>query len=171
MKRNIIITIIVATLMAGVGLAYRFLTPPHVPLIKGYAEGQEIQFLHTEVSDKKIADILTGMRNSPVLFVPELALSSETMLAKVYVFKNGLHGLKNKGPLGFQPDVFDNPPGQEGYRPLREVYLAAWKNDGLARLLKSAEEVQAAESMGEITIGRSGVVVNMPLVTWPGGKR
>lgn len=168
MKRNIIITIIVAVLMAGVGLAYRFLTPPQVPSIKGYAEGQEIKFLHTEASDKKMAEILTGMTGSPVLFVPELASSPEAILAKVYVFKNGL---KDGGPLGFQPDVFDNPPGQEGYRSLRAAYLVTWKNDSLARLLTSAKEVEEMEKRGEITIERSGAVVNMPFVTWPGGKR
>jgi hypothetical protein len=29
----------------------------------------------------------------------------------------------------------------------------------------------AAEKAGGLTIERTGIVVNMPLVTWPGGKR
>jgi hypothetical protein len=90
------------------------------------------------------------------------------MVALVYVFKNGVKG---RGPFGFQPDVFEKPPGADGYSPLRAVHVVAWKNERSARELKSAAEVKAAEAKGEITIERPGVVVNMPFLTWPGGRR
>ena len=90
--------------------------PASVPAGKAYAEGQDIYFMHTEVSDEGVAKILSDMMSSPVLVVPSLAKASDEMLANVYVFKNGSKGM---GPLGFQPDVFDNPPGTAGYRPLR----------------------------------------------------
>jgi hypothetical protein len=141
---------------------------PVVPPVKGFAEGQEILFLHTEASDPQVADMLTRMMGSPVLVVPSLAQAPEAMLATVYVFRNGVTG---EGPFGFQPDVFDNPPGTDGYRPLRAVHLVTWKNEPAARLLKSAAEVRDAEARGELTIERPGAVVNMPLLTWPGGQR
>jgi hypothetical protein len=90
------------------------------------------------------------------------------MLANVYVFSNGLKG---KGPLGFQPDVFDAPPGTDGYRPLRDLRIVAWKDGVSARELKSAAEVLGAEQKGEVTIDRPGIVINMPFVTWPSGQR
>jgi hypothetical protein len=133
-----------------------------------YAEGEEIRFIHTEVSDPDIAKILTDMMSSPVLVVPSLAQAPEEMLAKVYVFTNGVKGM---GPLGFQPDVFDNPPGAEGYSPLRTIVLVTWADEGKARELKSVAEVTAAESAGEVTLEQPGVVVNMPFITWPGGER
>ena len=150
------------------GMAMDMKAPAVVPAGKAYAEGEEIYFMHTEVSDEGVAKILTDMMNSPVLVVPSLAKASDDMLANVYVFKNGLKGM---GPLGFQPDVFDNPPGTEGYRPLRRLILLTWKNEGSARELKSLAEVNAALDKGELTAEEPGVVINMPFVTWPGGMR
>ncbi|MBI2158824.1 MAG: hypothetical protein HYU25_00240 [Candidatus Rokubacteria bacterium] len=166
MRKWVWLAVIVAALFTGYAVAYAM--KPAVPLVKGYAEGQDILFQHTEVSDPKVAELLTEMMKSPVLVVPELAQVSESALSKVYVFKNGVRG---EGPFKYQSDVFDNPPGTPGYRPLRSIHLVTWKNERSARLLKSASEVLAAERAGGLTIARPGFVANMPLVTWPGGKR
>lgn len=141
---------------------------PTVPAGLAYAEGQEIRFIHTEVSDPDIAKLLSDMMSSPVLYVPSLAKAPPEMLANVYVFQNGIQGM---GPLGFQPDVFDNPPGNPDYTPLRTIILVTWKDETQARELKSVAEVTAAEAKGEITLEQPGVVVNMPFITWPGGER
>jgi hypothetical protein len=141
---------------------------PSVPAGMAYVDGQEIRFMHTEVSDPGVADVLTKMMNSPVLTVPSLAQAPEAMLSNVYVFKNGVEGM---GPLGFQPDVFDNPPGSAGYTPLRKIVFVVWKDESKARELKSLEEVLQAEKAGDITLEASDVVVNMPFVTWPDGQR
>jgi len=108
------------------------------------------------------------MKGKKVVAVPQLAQAPVAMLANVYVFTNGVRG---GGPLGFQPDVFDNPPGTGGYSPLRALNLVTWKHEAAARELRSAAEVRAAEAKGEVTIERPGVVINMPLLTWPGGQR
>lgn len=144
---------------------------PAVPPVTGYSEGWKILFLHTEASDTKIAQILTEMMGSPVLVVPSLAKAPAEMLAQVYVFTNGVKGDGPLGPLGFQPDVFDNPPGHPGYSPLRKIVLVTWKDEAAARTLKSAAEVREAVQNGEVTIEEPGVVVNMPMVTWPVGQR
>lgn len=139
-----------------------------LPAGKAYAEGTEIFFIHTEASDQDIADKLTQMMQSPVLYVPALAAVPDSALANVYVFENGLKG---KGPLGFQADVFDNPPGLAGYSPLRRMVLVSWADPAQARELRSAAEILAAETTGAVTLTRPGVVINMPFVTWDGGKR
>ena len=139
-----------------------------VPPVKGYAEGQEIRFIHTEVSDSEIADILTEMMDSPVLVVPSLAEAPDELVANVYVFTNGTKG---DGPLGFQPDVFDHPPGTPGYRPLRTLNLVTWRDGSSIHPLTSAADVIEAEMKGEIVIEQPGVVINMPMLTWPGGHR
>ena len=183
MRRNLIVTALVALLMAGFVLLYAWLVPtraqpmggmgmeiegPHVPPVRGFAEGQEILFLHTEVSDPQVAQMLTDMMGSPVLVVPTLADAPESMLANVYVFTNGIEG---EGPLGFQPDVFDSPPESNGYSPLRALNRVTWVDEGNARVLQSAAEIEEAEAAGEVTIDQPGVVINMPLLTWPGGQR
>ena len=145
--------------MAGMGMA---------PAVNGYAEGQPIRFMHTEASDGAVADMLTAMMRSPVLLVPELAQAPAAMLANVYVFANGMKG---EGPFGFQADVFDSPPGTPGYRPLRALVKVTWNNAQAARLLTSAAAISTAVAAGELTLQRPGVVINMPMLTWPGGGR
>ena len=139
-----------------------------VPAGMAYAEGKEIYFSHTEVSDAAIAETLTNMMQSPVLYVPSLSLVPEDSLANVYVFENGVSG---KGPLGFQPDVFDNPPGTPGYSPLRQIILVKWVDGENASELKSVVEITEAEGEGKLTTSVPGVVVNMPFMVWDGGKR
>lgn len=139
-----------------------------VPAGKAFAEGKEIFFSHTEASDADIAAMLSEMMKSPVLHVPALAQVPAEALADVYVFENGLKGM---GPLGFQPDVFNNPPGTDGYSPLRQIILVKWTDESKARELKSAADVLAAETAGEVTTNLPGVVVNMPFMVWDGGKR
>jgi hypothetical protein len=139
-----------------------------VPAGLAYAEGKEIYFTHTEASDPGIAETLTNMMQSPVIYVPSLADVPESALANVYVFENGVSG---KGPLGFQPDVFNNPPGTEGYTPLRQIILTKWTDGVKAVELKSEAEIIQAEKDGKLTTNRTGVVVNMPFIVWDGGKR
>ncbi len=144
---------------------------PRIPPVNGFSEGADILFLHTEASDAKIAQLLSDMMGSPVLVVPTLADAPAQMLARVYVFTNGVMGDGPMGPLGFQPDVFDKPPGDPGYRPLRKIVLVTWKDAAAARILKSAADVEGAVTNGEVTTEEPGVVVNMPFLTWPAGRR
>lgn len=139
-----------------------------LPAGRGYSEGNEIYFIHTEASDSGVAEKLSGMMASPVIYVPSLASVPEESLANVYPFANGIKGT---GPFGFQPDVFDNPPGADGYTPLRRMNIVTWVDETKSRELKSAAEILAAKDAGELTIEQPGVVINMPFVVWDGGKR
>ena len=141
---------------------------PVIPAGIAYADGRPIRFIHTEVSDPDVAQLLTDMMNSPVLVVPSLAELPDAATATVYVFTNGVAGM---GPLGFQPDVFDNPPGAPGYTPLRRIHLLTWTDSAAAVELTSAADVQAAIADGRLTEETPGVVVNMPFVTWADGQR
>ena len=49
--------------------------------------------------------------------------------------------------------------------------LVTWKDEAETRLLTSASEGEEARSNGEVEIRNSGIVVNMPFLTWPGGER
>ena len=145
---------------------------PVIPPVRGYSEGHEILFIHTETSDPEIAKILTDMMGgSPVLVVPALANTPKELLAPVYVFTNGMAGDGPMGPLGGQGDIFADPPGSDGYRPLRSVNLVTWNMAMSAKTLKSMAELQAAIDDGLVTVKEAGIVVNMPFLTWPGGTR
>lgn len=139
-----------------------------LPVDKGFAEGNEIYFTHTEVSDAKLAEKMAAGMQSPVLYVPTLAHVTDHALANVYVFTNGVKG---ESMSGLQPSVFDNPPGTEGYSPLRRLNVVTWVDETKARELKSVSEVLEAADVGELTIKQPGVVINMPFIVWDGGQR
>lgn len=177
MRRAARIALVLAVFVTGYAVGYFVRTPaggmpaaggPAIAPVRGFAEGQEIRFIHTEASDPAVAKLLSDMMRSPVLAVPSLARAPEGAVANVYVFKNGVKG---GGPFGFQPDVFDRPRGTEDYSPLRAVNLVTWKDGRSPRELRSAAEVRASEEKGELTIERPRVVVNMPMLAWPGGSR
>ncbi len=168
--------VILVTILFGAGSAVAQMSSmatdaPAMPAVQGYAEGEPVLFLHTAASDPEIAGLLTDMMGSPVLTVPALAKVPDEALAQVFVFTNGLKTDGAQGPLGFQPDVFDHPPMSDGYSPLRRIVLVTWADEAAARLLKSSREVEQARQNGDLTVEIPGVVVNMPLLTWPGGRR
>lgn len=144
-------------------------TGQFAPLVNGYYNGGEVRFIHTEASDTDVANMLTEMMGGPkVVLVPALANAPDDLLANVYVFTNGVEGM---GPFGFQPDIFDSIPGETAYRPLRRINLVAWMEGAIPRELCSLEELQAAEAAGEVSITQPGIVVNMPILVWPGSSR
>lgn len=138
------------------------------PPVRGFAKGGEVWFIHTEASDPQVAETLTRMMGPKVLLVPSLREIPDRLLGTVFVFQNGVRG---EGPMGFQPDVFDSVPGAPTYTPLRRVVLVSWKAGGRARVLRSSEEVERAARQGAVELERPGIVVNMPILTWPGGRR
>lgn len=168
LKRVLVVFVVAGVLVGAFVGGFKLLLRGYEPSVTGYLDGQKIKFMHTEVSNPKIAKILTGMISSPVLTVPSLAQAPPSMLAEVYVFTNGI---KDGGPLKFQPDVFDKPPGTAGYSPLRRIVLVTWNAGADPRILRSLAEIKAAEAKGELTIKDSGIVVNIPLLSWPGGHR
>lgn len=168
--------ILVAALFTAYAIFYAVTTTPAGPMggtsltppVKGLYNGKEIQFIHTEASDPQVAAMLTRMMGPTVLVVPSLARVHADLLADVYVFTNGVKG---NGPFGFQEDVFDSVPGDPHYTPLRSVILVTWRDGPKPRVLGSVGDIRAATDNAEATLKRPGVVVNMPVLIWPGGTR
>jgi len=168
MKLKIYFILFVLVLSACVPASQAGPAKAELPAGKGYADNQIIYFIHTETSDAKISETLTKMMSSPVLFVPSLSSVPEEALANVYVFANGIAG---SGPLGFQSDVFDNPPGTDGYTPLRKLNVVSWNNPGESIEVKSASDLVTLQEQGKIKIDQPGIVINMPFILWKDGKR
>lgn len=162
------ITVAVVFFALGFGAWWTYGRGGRIPAVQGFYDGQKVTFIHTEASDAKVAQTLTGMVSSPVLVVPELAEIPAASLGNVYVFANGVEG---PGPKGFQPDVFDSAPTDPSYSPLRALNLVTWKDGTSARVLTSAPEIWAAAAGGEVQVERTWIVLNMPFMTWPGGHR
>ncbi len=171
MRKSILVTSLFLSafiLNACAGLPGNTGSYASIPAGKAYSEGKEIFFSHTEVSDPAVGEKLTNMMKSPVIVVPSLGKIPAELTATVYVFENGKAGT---GPLGFQEDVFTDPPGSPSYTPLRRITFVAWKDAGNSRKLLSAAEVLEADSKGELELKKTDIVVNMPFMVWDGGKR
>lgn len=63
------------------------------PLVKGYYDGGELFFVHTEASDRQVATLMTEMMGPLVVLVPELAEIPASLQAVIYVFQNGVDGM------------------------------------------------------------------------------
>jgi len=142
------------------------------PQVAGLYEDEEILFIHNAASDADIANLLTNMMgSSPVIHVPALADVPPTALATVFVFTNGIEPDGAMGPFGFQPDVFDSVPGDDGYSPLRRVVTVSWTDPAAATLLTNVAAVASAEADGRIALEETDIVVSFPLLRWPDGER
>lgn len=68
---------------------------------------------------------------------------------------------------GYQIDIFESVPGDEGYTPLSNPHLVTWNETATPRILTSLAELLEAEQNGELTIRPTNVIVNAPVVRWP----
>jgi len=145
--------------------------PLIMPMIDGYYDGEKVFFVHTEVSDNDMAQMMSTMINFPTLHVSDLKNIPQNEMSKVYVFTNGIAGSGpyGGGPFMFQIDVFDSIPGQMGYSQFRVPHLVTWNDNSTPTILISVDEILQAESNGELTIQKTDNVVNAPMMVWKSG--
>jgi hypothetical protein len=137
--------------------------PKTLPLVRGFANGNEVFYITTEVSDEKLANFLTNLTKSRVVYTPALKYTPAQSLANIYEFTNGIKG---SGPEGFQPNIADSQPGDNNYSPLWKVNLVTWNNDTTPRELTSEEDIVNAVKNKELTIKPTEIIVNCPFVQW-----
>lgn len=142
-----------------------------IPAIDAYYNGKKVWFLHTDVSSQAMAEGLTQMVSYPSHHAPRLGSVPVEHAGEIYVFTNGVsqEGVKpwGGGPFHYQIDIIESVPDDEGYTPLRNPHLVTWAEGAEPRILKSVAELREAERNGELTIERTDVIVNAPVVAWP----
>jgi hypothetical protein len=133
-------------------------TPPR---IGGFYDGKQVFYLLTDVSARKDARDLSKATKFPVAFSPRIGRVPESALAKLYLFTNGVRG---PNPFGFQANVIDSIPGQAKYSPLWRVYAVTWAEDASPQLLRSERQILQARSAGDVTVKRTALVKNSPVL-------
>jgi hypothetical protein len=131
------------------------------PLIGGYYNGHRVTYLLTDVSTKKDAKALSKATHFRVTYSAKLKRVPDSALAKLFLFTNGVKG---PNPFGFQPNVIDSVPGQPRYSPLWRVYAVTWKEGSSARELKSEAQILEARAAGELTVKKTALIKNSPVV-------
>ena len=84
-----------------------------------------------------------------------IKLAAGNKVAPIWAVTNGAAG---------QVNIIDTVPGRAGYTPLWAVNMVTWKDADAARVLRSAAAVRRAQAAGEVTITRSDIVVNCPVI-------
>jgi hypothetical protein len=73
----------------------------------------------------------------------------------LWTVKNGVDG---------QVNIADVRPGQTAYPPLWAIVAVSWKAGAQKRLLRSLAQIKRAQAAGEVTLKKTSLVVNCPLV-------
>ena len=160
-------------MMADSTMAFNTDVQITIPMIDGYYNGEKVYFIHTEISDQKMANMMTMMVNYPTLHVPDLENIPEEDLGKFYVFTNGVAGTGpyGGGPFFFQIDIFDTVPNSDGYSEFRVPQLVTWNDDPTPRILTSVSDLLDAKTNGELSIKSAGFVVHLPMIIWDSGTK
>ncbi|MEL6270464.1 MAG: twin-arginine translocation signal domain-containing protein [Chloroflexota bacterium] len=117
--------------------------------------GESAYYIRTDASNPDYA------AENRLVFVPLMtaATSVEGATAILYTFANG---------AGEQLPVMSTVPGNDDYSPAWHVHTVTF--NGEPTLLDSAAAVEEAAANGDVTIEAQPLVVNHPVVKWPGGE-
>lgn len=136
-----------------------------LPLVTGWYKGQEVFYLQTEASDQGVA-ISQGVNYVPRLANVIPVNGAPSGLDDIYVIS------------GFtQNNIIPSAPSPTGpnnkdldYTPLWQVSVVTWSTNAVApHVLRSEAEVFAARDLGHVTISKTNIVVNCPVIYTPTG--
>lgn len=137
-------------------------------LAKGYVNGKIAFFIATDASDNGTAASITKNPGFKVNFAPALAFVPEPSRQQGYEFINGVRG---EGSFGFQLPIASALPGDKNYSPLVQLNFVKWNSNNnsststvVARELKSVNEIMTAQKNNELTIAKTNIVINSPVV-------
>ena len=141
-----------------------------LPLISGWFEGQVVRYVTTDVSDQAAAVEMHAN------YVPRLAnlLTQErqqrqpgqaSAVERIYAITN----FKQGSVLPSLPAPIGAANRNLSYSPIWQVHKVTWLAGKTPQLLKSEEDVLAAEEAGKVSIEKTNLIVNCPVVLSPVG--
>lgn len=121
----------------------------------GVVDGEPVNYIRTDTSDETFA------ADEQLVFVPLMsnATGPQTGAADIFLFTNG---------AADQPAILSTAPHKDDYTPAFLVNRVTFS--GQPEPLDSAQAVADAVAMGKATVERTDIVVNYPVVKWPGGE-
>ncbi len=131
-----------------------------LPLVPGWYKGSQVLYIQTEASDPSVA------QEQNVNFVPRLggAAGSNTV-DDIYVFNN----YQQANVLPSAPNPLGPENADADYTPLWQVDLVTWNEGETPELLTSETAINDAATNGKLTINKTGLIVNCPVVFSPQG--
>ena len=131
-----------------------------MPVTMGWFNGQHVLYLSPEASDAaaggRDANLSTLLGRS----------ANGNAVAQLYTVTNFKQGnVIPSAPLPTGP----NSSANSGYTPLWQVNTVTWKSGVTPFVLKSNADVQAALAAGQVTVAKTNIVVNCPVIYTPLG--
>jgi len=132
-------------------------------LKEGWYDGKPVHYVTTDLSDPGMA------RAQGVNYAPRLAdaLPDEpprpgqrTVLERIYNFPGGEQG----GVMPSRPTPVGPDSSDRSYSPLWQLVLVRWAPGQTPHTLRSEEQVLAAADRGQVTLTKTRVVANCPVV-------
>ncbi|MGE0229909.1 MAG: hypothetical protein AB7I38_10460 [Dehalococcoidia bacterium] len=118
-------------------------------------DDQPAYFIRTDASDRAFATA------EKLVYVPKMAaaLRSGAGLSAIYLFEGGASG---------QTPVLSSAPHMADFSPAFRVHRVTFT--GQPTKLGSVAAIKAAETAGTLRVEQTDIVVNYPVVKWPGGE-
>jgi hypothetical protein len=131
-----------------------------LPLVQCWYKGKVAYYIQTEASDQALA------RQQNVNYVPSLAKAiSAGAVDDIYHVTNFQQGnVIPSAPIPAGPDNTD-----PSYSPIWQLSLVTWNSGTTPHVLKSEEEVLSARDQGLVTIEKTNIVINCPVIYTPFG--
>jgi hypothetical protein len=134
-----------------------------LPLLSAWYDGKKVYYVTTDVSDRKVAQIM-GANLTPRLKdgLPSYpkAPTQTTLLERVYAFTNSP-----------QDKVFSSAPAPIGpasadrhYSPIWLAVNVTWAPSATPKTLTSEEDILAEEEAHSLTLERTEILLNCPIV-------
>jgi hypothetical protein len=122
---------------------------------QAWYNGENVYYIRTDASDADFA------AEQKLVSVPLLnaVMATESAASTLYTFENG---------AADQYPVVSTIPANEDYSSAWHIQRVTF--NGTPEILDSADAVQAAADAGDVTIEASNIIVNFPVVKWPGGE-
>ncbi len=120
----------------------------------GFFDGEDAWFIRTDASDSEFAEA------EGLVYVPlrRNALQAAGSFADLYRFADGAEG---------QRPVVSTVPGRDDFTSAFRLHDVAFA--GEPDVLDSVAAIREAEAAGPVPVTPTELVVNPPLVVWPGG--
>ena len=141
----------------------------HLPLLRGWYEGQVVYYVTTDASTAEVAQAKAAN------FAPRLANAlarqpappgQGTAVDKVYGVTNFAQG----SVFASAPRPVGHTSGSGAYSPLWQLVKVSWRGGVPARVLKSEEEVLRAQELGQLDLQATPVVLNCPIIQVGDGR-
>ncbi len=119
-------------------------------LHRGVVDGKDVYFIRTDASDEAYA------KAEKLVWVPKLTvLATRGPVGEAYFVSGG---------TADQATVMSSEPGRASFTPAWRINRLTWKTS--PRTLRSVDEVEAAQTKGDVSVERTSIVLNASVVKW-----